>query len=395
MPMSMYAQIINEIYTPELDKKFKEASIQLGDVEKVIEFIAEQKLAATFFNAIMDAVYSKALVYDFHGHKHHFEQLVTTITTSGKTFQEVLQEEAETLKYSYMRVFANLVEDFERRFNISSAYFLFNPEDQEKWLSLSESLIVSSKKQLLNIINNSILEEQKCSLCAMRLSRVKGISAVTYRDAREDECPINFPVEQEVIVDFPSGVIFAKDWFRDDLQVLSKATEIKDSKIYEQLIAKGIDTYGIAYSSSAVNNYAEVQACAEKNIASIFVSNTSPDIFTSKDNKIVALDWDEEEKSHHDYLKNQGLKKAGMVCTDLWRATLVDEAVLDKLFAEYYTSEEISELKQEWQDTTFIKIKVKPGKYKVKYSLYKGFIANIQVGESELNTYFSIEPVEA
>lgn len=390
MPKTIYAKIINEIYTPELEQKFKDASAQLGDVEKVIEFIAEQKLAATFFYAIMDAVHSKELVYDFHAHKHDLESLVNTIITSGKTVKELLAEEAETFEYKYQRTFAILLEDFERRFNVACAFFLFHPEDMSK----QQKLIDSSKKQLLNIINTSFLNEQKCYLCDMRLERVKGVSAVIYRDPLEDDCPMNFSTEQEFIVDFPSGVIFAKDWFRDDKEVLSKATDIKESQVYKQLIAKGFDTYGIVYSNSVVNNYAEVQASAEKNIVSIFVGNSSPDIFKSEDNKIVSLDWDDEDKSHRNYIKQQGLKNKGMVCTDLWRATLVDEAVLDKLFAEQYTPEEIAEIKKEWQNTTFTKINVKPGKYKVKYSLHKGFVSSIQVGESNIGTYFSIEPFE-
>ena len=161
-------------------------------------------------------------------------------------------------------------------------------------------------------------------------------------------------------------------------------------------MAQGADTYGICYGDSALNNYAEVNAYAEKDVVSIFVGNSSPDLFKDKGNKISAVCWDEEDTEHKKHLQEKGMKMEGSVCTDLWRVTLVDEAILDKIFKDYYKQEEIPILKNEWEKHAgVVKIKVKPGKYKVKYHLQRGFISKEKVGESNLNTYFSIEPVEA
>lgn len=71
----------------------------------------------------------------------------------------------------------------------------------------------------------------------------------------------------------------------------------------------------------------------------------------------------------------------GSVCTDLWRATIVDKQVLKNIIATKFTdtNKGADVLEEMLEGST--EITVKPGKYMLHYSLNKGYFNDDKFGD--------------
>ena len=144
----------------------------------------------------------------------------------------------------------------------------------------------------------------------------------------------------EVEVEFKTGNLLIMDWFR-----------VEDD-IFTNLVRKDKD-FSINYTKGRVdqiNYYAK-----EFNFVSVNVGNSCPKIFKEDSDIIIGYSETEED--------------LGFVCTDLWNASVIDEAQLEEHLvsgglALKKAKSEIKKMKKEW---TCNEIKVKAGKYKLYF----------------------------
>lgn len=138
-----------------------------------------------------------------------------------------------------------------------------------------------------------------------------------------------------------TGNLIINDWFRCDKNEFSKA--IENNKI----------NFEINYTEGRVE---QISHYAEKfNFVSVNVGNTCPSIFQFG-NQILIGEGPES-------------KRAGMVCTDLWNASIIEEEhFLNILVKSGITTAKakthLKEIKKVWTCTS---IKVAPGTYKLSF----------------------------
>lgn len=147
----------------------------------------------------------------------------------------------------------------------------------------------------------------------------------------------------EKILTFESGNLIINDWFRTNNDEFSNITDLEDGE-------------SLNYTSGRVNR---ISHYADLNFASVNVGNSSPRVYTKGNSILVGRGPD---------LK-KGKIYRGRVCTDLWNATIIDEKQFLKMLVDNgmtpaKAKKELAAQKKIW---TCIKLKVKPGKYKLSF----------------------------
>ena len=116
-------------------------------------------------------------------------------------------------------------------------------------------------------------------------------------------------------------------------------------------------------------------AYAHQNICHVFVGNTSPDVFKKEDVLVIGHATNNEdgpcscgiETCECDYMEYPPIEKAikiAKIWTDLWWASLVDQATYQSLLIDYYGQ---AQAKTYLKQMDGLKIKIKPGIYRCTY----------------------------
>lgn len=191
-----------------------------------------------------------------------------------------------------------------------------------------------------------------CNKCGAKVfymwdTELNEISCVPRDESLADKCEGDYDTI-EFEVEMPTGNLVFFDWLHV-MTPMSDNMEKGPSINYDLGIKVQIENY------------------AKRNIFHTFVGNTSPNIYKKGDTLTVGGYLHEEDEWPETYDADQ--EYLGYVCTDLWWATLVDEAVLIENLKPYHTAKEVREaLSSEY------KAKIRPGVYKCTYLGYGDYV---------------------
>lgn len=306
-------------------------------------------------------------IIDFNGHNSRLGDLFVLIK-NGQNIRDIIAKEDEASEYWFDKPYGYLKKQFNEKMDNYLNSFLEVMMETKK--NTNEKFETKGMFQFM--IEHIFLAENKCCQCGNRFDPFSS----------NEKCEMNIPVIQETYIQVPSGKLLVADWFRDNKNVLQKLTDVKGTVIGKKLME--INSYDAQYGDSYLAEYAQVLSAAELNIATVFVGNSSPDIFQNG-NKIIGFDADsyESERKFKTAMKTEmpEWKKKGSICTDLWRASVIDEEILVSHLATKYSQKEaeeiMAEIKAGW---TVVEVKVKPGKYKLTYTIKHGFIEKNALG---------------
>lgn len=159
-------------------------------------------------------------------------------------------------------------------------------------------------------------------------------------------------------ISFPSGTVYAADWFR----VLN----------FTKIIDKEEEKYNISLNSR-LGCFKISRLLAKKfNFAKFQVGNTCPTVFASTNRIVFGRDLEDDESSKTKSCKDI-YKEKGYICTDLWAACFIDHVVLASLLQEgnqHLTAEEIEVEIQKWLKSSgehIVKLVMEPGDYVMQY----------------------------
>lgn len=168
-------------------------------------------------------------------------------------------------------------------------------------------------------------------------------------------------------LDFPSGKIYACDWFR-----IKGFTEYVDRHQNDQ------ERFSLNNRMGCINiakNYAK-----DSNFAKFQVGNSSPSVFVGK-NKIWfgydnsdSYDLEELQKTQDTPIvtaEELGFEYKGYICTDLWAACFIDEQTLLEILTVQNPQDDAQVLLNAWkQETNPVEFEVQPGKYRMMFDGY-------------------------
>ena len=306
-------------------------------------------------------------VADFNRHNSRLGDLLVLVK-NGQNIRELIANEDKVSKYWFDKPYGYLKNQFDEKIDNYLGSFLEVMMETKK----NKNEKFDAERMYKFMIDHILLAENKCCQCGNKFN--------PFGD--NEKCEMNIPVIQETYIQVPSGNLIVADWFRDNKNVLQKLTDVKNTVIGKKLME--INSYEAQYGDSYLVEYAQVLSAAELNIATVFVGNSSPDIF-QKGNNILGFNANSYESEREFNKKIQAempeWKKKGSICTDLWRASVIDEKTFINHLSTEYSREEaekiVAEIKSEW---TVVNIKVKPGKYKLTYTMRRGFIEKNSLG---------------
>lgn len=292
----------------------------------------------------------------FNGHSSDLTKFIDTLK-NGQTYQEIKAEQIKKYKYEYQRPLEYIKRKFKEKMEnmLSFIQIVSEKMDEQQAWDFQEKTVSQFFKDFINY--------DKCEKCGNVLMS-------------EGKCQLNIEVINSVEIDVPTGVLLVSDWFRDEKNVLSDLVEVKNTKIGKQLMK--INDYEAQYGTTRLNEYAQVLAGAEKNVATVFVGNTCPSIYSNKGTVVVT-----------DQKKKGKLDLQGSVCTDLWRTTIVDKQILEQYMKDAYSDEEVSDLWEELMGEA-VEVSVTPGKYRLTHSVDKGYVNDEKYG----NVYLKLELIK-
>jgi len=147
-------------------------------------------------------------------------------------------------------------------------------------------------------------------------------------------------------IDLPTGELWINDWFR-----IPAFTEITKAA------AQGLS------GNSEKGDLEQVRAYAKLGFVSVFAGNSCPSVVI--ENGQVVIGCLSEEGYEDEALNAAGRERKGGVCTDLWRATMIDRQVLVDLVAQSMSREEaekkVAELAEKTKDHLTV-LRLPPGR---------------------------------
>jgi hypothetical protein len=185
-------------------------------------------------------------------------------------------------------------------------------------------------------------------------------------------------------IEFKTGNLIITDWFYKN-------------QIFDEYCKKIKKEWAKISVNSAIGRVNATNLYWKKlGIIHVNVSNTSPDVFESNGNIVVADcsnifdDYDYETKElYQEAIKDLKEKKLGHVSTGLWWITIIEKEKLIEIMG----SEEIYNLYREDEDD-FVDVKIEPGKYHLYFTgcgeKFNGLIKNTSLEEKNLKPYFII-----
>ena len=290
---------------------------------------------------------------NFNGHSNYTTELISLLE-SGQNIESILQEEEKKFKYEYQRKFANIKEKFLLKIREIFILFKIRAESEDKEGFTDE---VISKD--LSFAMRSFYAYQQCNKCGCILQS-------------EVSCKMNIDTHQTVEINVPTGNLLIADWFRDENNLLAEVTSVKNTVIGAKM--REINEYGALYGDSALNEYAAVLSAAEANVATVFVGNSCPQIFANEN--IIVISSEKEKKA-------KKLNDEGCVCTDLWRATIVDEQVLKEHVEKFYDKNQQEAVMEEMKEGANY-VTVTPGKYLLHFNIDRNLLDDNDYGQSYL-----------
>lgn len=159
-------------------------------------------------------------------------------------------------------------------------------------------------------------------------------------------------------VTFPSGKVYASDWFR--ILNFTKIIDNEEDK-YKLSLNSRLGCFKISRLYAKLFNFAKFQ-----------VGNTCPAIFAS-DKQIVFGHEVEDDNGRTITKNNLSLKEKGYICTDLWAACFIDHDVLVDLLIQgnpELSRDEIESAVVKWAKKSgdhIVELEIEPGEYVMRY----------------------------
>lgn len=305
----------------------------------------KEEIIDQFWLEVTEKISNKEVRINNFGHNNKLIEL-NNLLYSGKKWQEIVKEE-EKFKYEFERQLTYV----KKRFN----------EKIESFFILIELLYLNEKNIVEKLIAKTVEEffaHSECIQCGCKLFKMN-------KNAKAELCKMDIPKTQTVEIDVPSGKLWISDWFRDSKNILKSLVDVENTDVGKELIK--INEYGAKYGITYLNEYATVLSAAEKNVATVFVGNSCPQIYQNNTTLLIADEYEFDNSS-----------SVGKVCTDLWRTTIVDEDVLKKHIENICGQENMEEVLSEMKEGDINFVDVTPGKYKLTFNIAKELISDEQ-----------------
>lgn len=161
----------------------------------------------------------------------------------------------------------------------------------------------------------------------------------------------------EKIVEFKTGNLLVNDWFRCKNNEFSEAVKDKNEDYSEE---------------GSINNprgvISAISRLAELGVVSVNVGNSCPQGFKIKDTLLFG-EYKYKQSDDDGWAEMKKDKThLGSVCTDLWNVSIIDESQFVKILMDSGISEaKANQHLKEVRKKVDIKLKVKPGKYKLSF----------------------------
>lgn len=330
---------IEQIFSNETFQLIEEQNIDA--IEKLLQ---KNAFAAKTLKNVCEYL-STIEPLNFQGHSHTLLD-IQKMLQDGFSYEEIISKDNEI--------------DIDKFFQFKQVFMMtFSSQIR---LSFIEVILDYSQKDYTNeekqqhikeVFNQTLIDtlftNHRCDACGTHL---KTISA--FGGKNDLHCIMDIDEIQEVFIDVPSGTLMCGDWFRDDYNTVDLATSIANSKALTTL--KNTPDFTVNSEMSALGEYAQILACADQNMISIYVGNTSPSVLN--EGHKITIAHTEDDNPHME----------ASICTDLWRASLIDKQFLTEMFAQKYTKNQLNQVFEDLSDDGAFEIKVKPGTYKVTYN---------------------------
>lgn len=351
------SDIIQNTFTQDFYNKL--ATLPVKNHDSVAELIKQENLAAQTFENVIQALITNKLNISTGTHVTILDSIKGKMLPQ-ETYENFIERIGETNFY-LKHFFSNFNQDFVQSLTIELTYFLIPDSDFQN----NQDIFVTRVKQ-------QIIGSLKCESCGIK------ILPLLKKGAEGMVCVTPSDEIQEITINVPTGRLFCADWFRDSDNTLDK--HIKDITNPQLQKVKKDFSYEVEHGNSPLNEYFQVASAADKDIATIFVGNSSPQIFQNN-NKLSFNSYSEDTPPDEEY------KDVGYVCTDLWRVTVADKQTLAEILQKKYTKEEADEILTQWENESSI-VSVKPGRYKLTFTHIKRQI------NQDKNQFFTLEKIE-
>lgn len=298
---------------------------------------------------------------------------VNDLMESTKEYKQRKEEEVKIIKEAFSKINLSKLKPIKTmgyKVNFFTAWnaLLSGKITEKQWRDLSEALSsdlymkkLNIKKGVLELPEHTQISSSQLTCQTTGTSFIVGfnhdLSFSLKQWERKDvihngkthyggsHVPMKPPVFKDKIYEktiiLKSGKLLINDWFRCRKDAFNKA--VKYDKVNFEI-------------NHAPGRVEQISYYAEKfNFASVNVGNTMPGIF-KENNQIFIGEGPEGQE-------------LGSVCTDLWNASIIDEAQLAKILVDEGMSkekanEEINYLKKIWTCKT---LSVDPGTYKLSF----------------------------
>lgn len=349
--------VIKNIFSQDFYSKM--VSLPENNYEKLSSLIEQEGLVETTFETVIQSFVANQLNISTGTHKTVLQYIKEKMFPQ-ETYEQFLVRIGENDFYQ-KHYYQNFKDELVQSIIIELA-FLFNPQN-----TFEENQDIFDK-----CVKQKIIGSLKCEMCGIKILPLlkKGADGLI--------CVTPSNEIQEITINVPTGRLFCADWFRDSDNTLDK--HIKDVTNPQLQKVKKDFSYEVEHGNSPLNEYFQVASAADKDIATIFVGNSSPQIFQNN-NKLSFNSYSEDTPPDEEY------KDVGYVCTDLWRVTVADKQTLAEILQKKYTKEEADEILTQWENESSI-VSVKPGRYKLTFTHIKRQI------NQDKNQFFTLEKIE-
>ncbi len=360
------SDVIKNVFTQEFYSKMMDLPVK--DNEYLGVLIAEEDLASKTFDTIIEALVSNEFNISTGTHITILDSIKKEML-SGETYSKFLDRlgEEDFYKKHYYEQFKT---NFVQKISIDLQFFLSFSEEYN---------FNKNQKNFDYCVKSAIISSVKCKLCGIHILSL--LLKNKNKDKNEDDgmkCPTSPKEIQEFTINFPTGKLFCADWFRNDANTLDK--HIKDVKNPELQKLKENFEYETEHGDSPLNEFFQVACAADKDVVTVFVGNSLPQIFQNN-NKLSFNSYNEDTSI------DEGYKDVGYVCTDLWRVTIADEQTLIEILQKKHKKTVADEILAEWKKEATI-VNVEPGRYKLTFSHIK------RQTNQEKNQFFTLEKIE-
>lgn len=336
------------------------------DSEVIHNFIKENLI----YSLIQNYVNEEGANFEAMGHKTKYTEFLEELknSTSVEALMSYDKENYHSYYSNWMRDSLNVIifiVKYDILKNIEEGF-----KDNELYQKY-EALL----EQVHSILTGGFTE--RCSQCGKLIDFKNLFQKNQHLASAVDECSFQSNIHT-LEINIPSGVLVANDWFRDKNNILTNLTDVNNSQYGKRMLAKGYSD--LKYIEGNIQEFAQVVAGVECGLVTVFTGNTSPHIYQNGNSLIICekidfsnYDYDEDSETEEEFekrvvefqksLQDSGWQDVGYVCTDLWRASLIDYDVLKDHFLKHYDEDSVDDMMSKYQ-----KINVEPGKYKITFS---------------------------